>query len=87
MKNKILRFLKKWWWKTLIFILCHFLGIALLYFADFEKFREFFINFGIVGNLMCLGYLLIWLVLTLLLISFIDFLIEYISSKIKRKVK
>ncbi|WP_419334250.1 hypothetical protein [Spiroplasma endosymbiont of Sarcophaga variegata] len=74
MKNKILKFLKKWWWKTLIFILCNFLGIVLFYFNyDFEKLRFLFKSFGVIGLLMFFGYFLIWICLAFFLISIIEF--------------
>lgn len=85
MKNKILNFL----WKTLVYIFFIFSGLILLYFlsVDILKIKKFIIDFGVAGKLMLWGYVLIWIVLSVYVIRFIEFLIVEVKKVLeKRKV-
>ncbi|QCO23434.1 Spiroplasmavirus-related protein [Spiroplasma melliferum] len=73
MKNKF-KFLKLNWWKIIIYILINLLGLLLLYFVNINELKFLIKKLGFIGNLMCVGYLLIWNVLSNFLIYIIEFL-------------
>ncbi len=84
MKNKF-KFLKLNWWKIIIYILINLLGLFLLYFININELKFLIKNLGFIGNLICIGYLLIWNVLSNFLIYIIEFFIKMKKGKIKNE--
>ncbi len=84
MKNKF-KFLKLNWWKIIIYILINLLGLFLLYFININELKFLIKNLGFIGNLICIGYLLIWNVLFNFLIYIIEFFIKMKKGKIKNE--
>ncbi|WP_424525991.1 hypothetical protein [Spiroplasma endosymbiont of Glossina fuscipes fuscipes] len=83
MKNKILKFLKEKWWKILLYFLIISLGMFVPFlYIDIKEFKLFLSKFGSVSSIMCIGYIIFWI---LTAAGIID-LILWIKKKINKDV-
>ncbi len=79
------KFIKKYWWIILNYIIFISLSIVLLLHTDIENLQQFIKNFGAIGRLMIIGYSLVWVTIT----QIVNYLIRFVLKKIKikRKIK
>ncbi|WP_424527206.1 hypothetical protein [Spiroplasma endosymbiont of Glossina fuscipes fuscipes] len=83
MKNKILKFLKEKWWKVLLYFLIISLGMFVPFlYIDIKEFQLFLSKFGSVSSIMCIGYIIFWI---LTAAGIID-LILWIKKKINKDI-
>ncbi|KAI93121.1 hypothetical protein [Spiroplasma melliferum] len=83
MKNKILKFLKDKWWKILLYFLIFSLGMFVPFlYIDIKEFQLFLNKFGLVSSIMCIGYIIFWI---LTAAGIID-LILWIKKKINKNI-
>ncbi|KAI92458.1 MULTISPECIES: hypothetical protein [Spiroplasma] len=83
MKSKILKFLKEKWWKILLYFLVISLGMFVPFlYIDIKEFQLFLSKFGSVSSIMCIGYIIFWI---LTAAGIID-LILWIKKKINKDI-
>ncbi len=80
--NKLINFLKRYWWIIINYIIFISLSILLLLHTDIENLQQFIKNFGAIGKLMIIGYSLVWVTIT----EIVNCLIRFILKKIKTKI-
>ncbi len=83
MKIKILKFLKEKWWKILLYFLVISLGMFVPFlYINIKEFQLFLSKFGSVSSIMCIGYMIFWI---LTAAGIID-LILWIKKKINKGI-
>ncbi len=80
--NKLINFLKRYWWIILNYIIFISLSIVLLLHTDIENLQQFIKNFGAIGKLMIIGYSLVLVTIS----EIVNCLIRFILKKIKNKI-
>ncbi len=83
--NKLINFLKRYWWIIINYIIFISLSILLLLHTDIENLQQFIKNFGAIGKLMIIGYSLVWVTITEIVNCFVHFILKKI--KVKRIMK
>jgi len=83
MKIKILKFLKEKWWKILLYFLVISLGMFVPFlYVDIKEFQLFLSKFGSVSSIMCIGYIIFWILTAAVIID----LILWIKKKINKDI-